>query len=108
MIVTTRHVEEIAGLCARLGIPAELQAAGIRMHDICPGAGKNAFCCQVVREIENPFSYTVMLQTNPAAASMGWEMGKERWKTLRAEEVEVCLPPEALLLLKDKNSEVMK
>ena len=105
MIVTTRHVEEIAGLCARLGIPAELQAAGIRMHDICPGAGKNAFCCQVVRKID---SYTVMLQTNPAAASMGWEMGKERWKTLCAEEVEVCLPPEALLLLKDKNSEAMK
>ena len=42
------------------------------------------------------------------AAPMGWEMSKELWQTLRAEEVEVCLPPEALLLLKDKNSEVMK
>ena len=42
------------------------------------------------------------------AAPMGWEMSKELWQTLRGEEVEISLPPEALLLLKDKNSEVMK
>ena len=53
-------------------------------------------------------SHTVMGQTNPAAAPLGWEMSKERWKTLRAAEVEINLPPEVLLLLKDKNSEVMK
>ena len=89
-------------------IPADVKAVGIRMHDIRPGQGKNAFRCRVVGEIENPFSYTVMLQATPAAAPVGWEMNKELWRTLRAEEIEVCLPPEALLLLKDKTKEVLK
>lgn len=89
-------------------IPVDTKAVGVRMHDIRPGSGKNSFRCRVVGEIENPFSCTVMLQASPAAAPMGLEMSKELWKTLRAAEVEVCLPPEALLLLKDKNSEVMK
>lgn len=89
-------------------VPAGIQAVGIRMHDIRPGSGKNSFRCRVVGKIENPFSCTVMLRASPNAAPMGWEMSKELWKTLRGEEVEVCLPPEALLLLKDKNSEVMK
>lgn len=29
-------------------VPAELQAVGIRMHDIRPGSGKNGFRCRVV------------------------------------------------------------
>lgn len=89
-------------------VPARIQAVGIRMHNICPGSGKNAFRCRVVGEIENPFSYTVMLRASPNAAPMGWEMSKKLWQTLRGEEVEISLPPEALLLLKAKNSEVMK
>ena len=62
----------------------------------------------VVGEIENPFSYTVMARATPSAAAMGWETNKEIWRTIRSEEIELCLPPEALLLLKDKNSEAMK
>lgn len=89
-------------------IPADTKAVGVRMHDIRPGSGKNLFCCRVVGEIENLFSCTVMLRASPAAAPMGWEMSKELWQTLRGEEVEISLPPEALLLLIDKNSEVMK
>ena len=90
------------------GIPEGVSAAGIRMHDIRPGGGKNGFRCRVAGEIENPFSYTVMLQVNPSAAPIGWEMNKELWQSLRAEEVEICLPPDALLLLKDETKEVMK
>lgn len=89
-------------------VPAEIQAVGIRMHDIRPGKGKNSFRCRVVGEIENPFSYTVMLQAAPSAAPVGWEMNKEIWRTLRSEEIEICLPPEALLLLKDNTKEVLK
>ena len=85
-----------------------MSAAGIRMHDIRSGQGKNSFRCRVAGEIENPFSYTVMLQVNPSAAPIGWEMNKELWQSLRAEEVEICLPPEALLLLQDETKEVMK
>ena len=90
------------------GIPEGVSAAGIRMHDIRSGQGKNSFRCRVVGEIENPFSYTVMLQSSPSAVPIGWEMNKDIWKSLRAEEVDICLPPEALLLLKDENSEVTK
>ena len=85
-----------------------IQTVGIRMHDIRSGRGINSFRCRVVGEIENPFSYTVMLQASPSAAPIGWELNKENWQQLRSEEIEVCLPMEAMLLLKDENSEVIK
>ena len=89
-------------------IPADTKAVGIRMHDIRAGQGKNCFRCRVAGEIENPFSYTVMLRASPSAVPVGWEMNKEIWQELRAEQVDICLPPEALLLLKDETKEVMK
>lgn len=94
-----------------LEVPAlapDVKAVGIRMHDIRHGPGKNGFRCRVAEEIENPFSYTVMLRASPAAAPVGWEMNKEIWQKLRAGEVDICLPPEALLLLKDETKEVTK
>ena len=30
---------------------------------------------------------------------IGWELGKAEWERIRAEEVEICLPPEAILAL---------
>lgn len=76
---------------------------GIRMHDIRAGDGENAVDCRVVEEIENPFSYTVMLQ--PAGQQgrlpLGWELDKAQWRACRAETVRVSLPAEALLFLKD-------
>ena len=76
---------------------------GIRMHDVRPGAGPNAFCCRVVKEIENPFSFTVMLQREDAAdaSPVGWEMEKDVWNALRGETQEIHLPPESILLLKE-------
>lgn len=84
-------------------VSPDICAVGIRMHDIRPGQGKNGFRCQVVEEIENPFSYTVMLKPVNSACScpIGWEMEKEVWRKLRAPEVSVCLPPESLLFLKE-------
>ena len=72
------------------------------MHSIYSGCGVNSFKCQVVEEIENPFSYTIMLRpvdTN-AGRPIGWEMDKEKWLAIRAEEIEVCFPEESLLPLK--------
>ena len=84
-------------------IPEGMTAVGIRMHDIRPGPGKNAYRCRVVEEIENPFSYTIMLKPTPGNCTslIGWEMDKETWKQLRREEIGISLPPEALLLLKE-------
>lgn len=81
----------------------EVNAVGIRMHDLRPGPGKNGFRCRVVGEIENPFSYTIMLKpiNSVSAAPIGWELDKADWRKLRSPEIGICLPPEALLLLKD-------
>ncbi len=76
---------------------------GMRMHDIGSAGDKNVFRCQVVEEIENPFSFTIMLRKEGCECTepIGWEMEKDVWKSLRADSVEICLPPESILLLKE-------
>lgn len=85
-----------------LRLPREteaLTAVGIRMHDVRIGPGENSLRCPVAEEIENPFSYTILLDTG--AGPIGIELGKEAWSALRAEELEIHLPPENILLLED-------
>lgn len=77
---------------------------GVRMHDIQPGgAGENVFRCEVVEEIENPFSFTIMLRPagKKGAALIGWETDKDAWQRLRADAMTVAIPPENILLLKE-------
>ena len=79
---------------------------GIRMHHICHGSrmdGENAFVCLVVDEIENPFSYTIMLRPASCTDSVpiSWELDKPSWESLRSKEICICLPPENLSLLGD-------
>ena len=76
-------------------------AVGIRMHDLQPGPGENAIRFRVVQEVENPFSYTLLLQPLHADVPipLGWETDKQTWNTLRAAEITLRLPPESLLLL---------
>ncbi|MDD6189959.1 MAG: ATP-binding cassette domain-containing protein [Clostridiales bacterium] len=80
----------------------DMKYVGIRMHYVRLGKGENAFRCSVVEEIENPFSFTVMLRPVGAdkGVPIGWEMDKEAWRSIRSEELEVCFPDESLLLLK--------
>ena len=84
-------------------VPGDASAVGIRMHDIHIGTGSNAFRCKVVDEIENPFSYTVMLEPvgSKCLKPIGIEMDKETWQNKRAAEVTVNLPPESLLILEN-------
>lgn len=89
-----------------LQIPAtdrSVDAVGIRMHDIVPGNGKNSVLCRVVEVVENPFSVTVMVKAKPDAAPIGVELPKERWKQLESDSIQICLPPEKLLLLQERN-----
>ena len=76
---------------------------GIRMHDLTPDETENSFRCRLVEEIENPFSFTLMLRRvdRPDAAPVGWETDKETWNRLRAEELTIALPKRGLLLLKE-------
>ncbi|MGP1419826.1 MAG: sulfate/molybdate ABC transporter ATP-binding protein [Sphaerochaetaceae bacterium] len=91
---------------------------GIRMHDIVPaegygvngfdgvgnvfGCGVNVFDCKVTEEIENPFSYTLMLEPEGASGSsrIGWEIEDKRyWDSNRKAVVRVALPPRSIMLL---------
>ena len=78
---------------------------GVRMHDISLGGGQNAIDCDVVDEIENPFSVTVMLRAGENGDPFGMELDKELWHTLRGEKVTVNIPPEQILLLKGDTDE---
>lgn len=77
--------------------------AGIRMHDICKGGGSNTFCCQVMEEIENSFSCVILLCPvgSRPGVSIGWEMDKGTWNSMRAERVSIRLPAESILLLEE-------
>lgn len=79
------------------------QYIGIRMHDICAGGDENVLRCQVMEEVENPFSYVIMLRPMGTEASglIGWELDKETWHRMRAREIEICLPSRSLLWLEE-------
>lgn len=83
---------------------ADADAIGIRMHDVRAGSGPNSIRCRVVEEIENPFSYTIMLTPlhTAYAVPIGWELDKATWQHLRAAELDIQLPSESLLLLRDR------
>ena len=95
------HVE-IPGWNVTLEVPecsADVKFAGIRMKQICPGPGPNSLHCAVLEEIENPFSYTLLLQTEQGSAPLQWDLPKPEWEQLRADHVELHIPPERIMLL---------
>ncbi|MBQ0065354.1 MAG: ATP-binding cassette domain-containing protein [Firmicutes bacterium] len=74
---------------------------GIRMHSLRPGPGKNSVLCRVVDEIENPFSYVIILtpEGNKDTLPIYWETDKPTWKALRGKKILLCLPQEFLIPL---------
>lgn len=82
----------------------EADRIGIRMHDITHGTGgANDLRCRVVSVTENPFSYTVMLQPTDApnnAQPIGWETDKTLWQRIAAEEIDITIDPQKIILLK--------
>ena len=73
------------------------------MHDIRQGVGQNSYRCRVVDVVENPFTYTVFLKSviGSPRMNLGWELNKDIWRTIQAEEITISIPQEAILLLKD-------
>lgn len=76
---------------------------GIRMHDIFYGDGPNATVFTVLEEIENPFSYTIMVRAKSSARALplGWEADKELWQNVRAPEIVLHIPTENIMLLNE-------
>ena len=75
-------------------------AVGIRSKDIRMDEGENSFLCRVEEELENSFSYTVLLRPADGGSLLTWETEKEFWITQRKEELRICLPSEKLILLR--------
>ena len=84
-------------------LPPEITAVGVRMKTIRPGAGDNAVRCHVLEVNENPFSYTIMLESAlaPASVPLGWELPKQDWEAIKTNEITIHIPREAILLLRD-------
>ena len=84
-------------------VPDGTDYIGIRLHHVLLGTGSvNSYHCRVIEEIENPFSYTIMLQPigSDPDARIGIELDKHRWLEVRGEEIDITLPPESILLMK--------
>ena len=83
----------------------EAKFIGIRMHSVTNEIhDENSFECKVSQVIENPFSFTVMLIPKNARENsrpIGWEMEKALWHNVKNETVNIYLPPESLLLLRE-------
>ncbi len=90
--------------------PVSPHYVGVRMHDILPGEGENTLLCDVVSEIENPFSYVVMLRcaASPQADPIGWELEKPLWQSLRGSQVTVHIPKDVLIPCVQENRGVFK
>ena len=80
------------------GLSPEITAVGIRMKTIRPGPGENSMHRRVTEVIENPFSYTVMLD---APVPLGWELLKQEWKAIENTEITIHIPAGDILLLRD-------
>ena len=83
--------------------PSGTKYAGIRAHFLEPreGAeGENVFSMEVVRVIEDTFSFIVMIRpTGKDAAPIRWELEKKDWQRLSGRELFIYFPPEAIMLL---------
>jgi len=82
----------------------EAGAVGIRATDIAPAAGGGeALRCRVLSATENPLSYTVYLKPLGAGEEhlpILWEAEKSLWRECAAEEIDIAIDPEKIILLK--------
>ncbi len=87
------------------GVTSNVKYVGIRMHDVQVSSEKdeNTINCKVMGEIENPFSYTVMLHPmdKNVKTQIGIQMNKSDWKQMRSTRLTVCFPSDAILLLEE-------
>ena len=76
--------------------------AGIRAHflEARAAVGPNVFCMEVVRVIEDTFSYLIMIRRQGTQARMiRWELGKEEWRRIAADTLYLYFPPDKIMLM---------
>lgn len=90
-------------------IPENIKYVGMRAHYIKyteQSHGKNVISCEVVKLIENPFSYIILLKnrnscTNSNISKIRWEVDKNVWEEISKKNspVNLFFPEENLLFL---------
>lgn len=81
----------------------QIVSLGLRARDVCIGGGENSFLCSVTEEIENPFSNMIMLRPEGThnRVPFGMELSREKWNEIRASQLRIRIPKDAILLLED-------
>ena len=86
-------------------LTGETAHVGIRLHDlkIIENQRENTFLCEIIEEIEHPFSYTLMLHpiNGEQSGQFGIQVEKERWEKEHKKNLFVHFPVEKILLLKE-------
>lgn len=89
-----------------LQVPAaeKLRYAGIRAHFLerKKSPSENTFPMEIVKVIEDTFSYLVMVRRKGTdAKAIRWELSKEDWQSFKAsgEELYLYFPPEKIMLM---------
>lgn len=99
-------------------VNSKVKYVGIRMHDVMVQSdetmqeskalygkcdNENIVRCKVAEEIENPFSYTIMVYPagKNAIAKIGVQVTKDIWEQIRDEYITIGLPKDAILLLEE-------
>jgi len=84
-------------------IPPGCTHVGVRMHDVLPGDGVNAFDAGIDEIVENPFSYTLMLKASPHAPErIGAELPREIWDQEEKNAVRFHIEKDKILLLREE------
>ena len=92
------------GITLRLSLNDNAGFIGIRSRDIRPcfdDDRANVFRCRVSDVIENTDSFTVMLCPEGSCLPLGMELSKREWAAIRFDIVNICLPEENILQLKE-------
>ncbi|WP_024831510.1 sulfate/molybdate ABC transporter ATP-binding protein [Ruminiclostridium josui] len=90
-------------------IPDKIKYVGMRAHYFKYSEkreGTNIMSCEVVKVIENPFSYIIMLKnlnrsSNESNSSIRWEVDKDIWEEIieKGLPINLLFPEECILLL---------
>lgn len=83
-------------------VPETVRYAGIRAHylEVKTESGVNTFCMEVVKVIEDTFSYLIMVRRQGTQAELiRWELDKEKWHSIAAEQLYLYFPPDKIMLM---------
>jgi len=99
---TLRAEEWDLSLQATDEVPAGLKYVGLRAHFLAyrQGPGENTFRMEVMKVIEDTFSYLVMVRRAESRGKpIRWEVDKDFWQSVAGRELYLYFPPEQLILL---------